>query len=264
MKKKLREHENEGHIDETWLIPYADLLTLLLALFIVLFASTQIDEKKFEEISRSLNSAFHGGESVLVSSGVLSIDQLSKDKDENEYETMSESELEELYNTETENLSELKEQIDQYIEVNGLSTELRTGLDQVELKISISENALFAPASAEVRPVAREIAVAISEMLGEFPGYDIVVSGHTDNVPIHNAQFEDNWDLSAERALNFMKILLNNEELDKTRFSAVGYGEYHPVATNDTAEGRALNRRVEVSVIRNIAPVHDISELPQE
>lgn len=273
MKKKLRAHDNEEHIDETWLIPYSDLLTLLLALFIVLFASTQIDQKKFEQISRSLNVAFHGGTSVMLPSDSIPINQSGKDSNEYEYETpgntesldeLSQEELLERYRTETENLEELKKQIDQYIEVNGLSTELKTGLDQAELKISISDKALFASASAEVRPVAKEIAMAISEMLSEFPGYEIIVSGHTDDVPIHNAQFEDNWDLSAERALNFMKILLQNDSLDKASFSSVGYGEYRPIATNETAEGRALNRRVEVSVIRNIAPFHELNELLQE
>jgi chemotaxis protein MotB len=87
-------------------------------------------------------------------------------------------------------------------------------------------------------------------MLQEFPEYEVVVSGHTDNVPISNSQYKDNWDLSADRALNFLKILLLNETLDPAKFTPSGYGEYHPIASNQTEAGRAQNRRVEVSIIR--------------
>ncbi|MNN66255.1 Outer membrane porin F precursor [compost metagenome] len=87
-------------------------------------------------------------------------------------------------------------------------------------------------------------------MLQQFPDYEVIVSGHTDNIPISNHEFPSNWDLSSVRALNFMKILLLNDQLDPKKFSAIGYGEYHPVSPNDTVAGRALNRRVEVSIIR--------------
>lgn len=263
--KKHKKHDHEEHIDESWLIPYADLLTLLLALFIVLFASSQIDQKKFEQLSRSLNIAFHGGESVFLPSAVIPLNQsgMDKDKDDSEFKTAGETESNDEnppeqqqqqneFDKETQDLEELKKQIDEYIEVNGLTTQLKTGLDKEELKISISDNALFASGSADVRTEARVIAEAISDLLVEYPGYEIVVSGHTDNLPIRNSVFADNWDLSSKRSLNFMKILLSNDQLNEARFSTVGYGEHHPIAPNDTAAGRAQNRRVEVSVLRNI------------
>lgn len=101
-----------------------------------------------------------------------------------------------------------------------------------------------------MKPEARELAVAIAQMLDKFPGYDITVAGHTDNVPISNSKYPSNWDLSADRALQFMKILLENSSLDPKQFMPTGYGEYHPIADNATVEGRARNRRVEVSIIR--------------
>jgi chemotaxis protein MotB len=144
----------------------------------------------------------------------------------------------------------LKKQLDTYIKENGLTDDLETKLNQSQLMITISDKALFASGEAVVKPEARQLAKAISNMLQQFPDYEVIVSGHTDNVPISTYEFPSNWDLSSVRALNFMKILLLNTNLDPKKFSAIGYGEYHPVASNDTAAGRAQNRRVEVSIIR--------------
>lgn len=239
-------------MDETWLIPYSDLLTLLLALFIVLFASSQIDQKKFDQISDSLNAAFSGGDGFFMQSIFPGREHDANKNKNDEYENPgSEQSAEEQFEQETADLQELQRQVDQYIADNGLSGQLQTGLNHDQLKIIISDKALFDSGSAEVRPEARKIAMTISELLEQFPGFEIVVSGHTDNQPIHNAEFANNWELSTQRALNFMQILLMNKALDPARFSAVGYGEYRPVASNDTPEGRALNRRVEVSVLRN-------------
>ncbi|RYD02856.1 hypothetical protein N752_22860 [Desulforamulus aquiferis] len=98
--------------------------------------------------------------------------------------------------------------------------------------------------------MGREKVSVIGTILDEYPQYEVIVSGHTDSVPINNYQFESNWDLSSKRAINFMKLLLQNDSLDPKRFSAIGYGEYRPVSDNATEEGRAQNRRVEVKIKR--------------
>lgn len=94
-----------------------------------------------------------------------------------------------------------------------------------------------------------KIAKEISDLLVIDPPRNIIISGHTDNVPIHTAKFESNWELSVMRAVNFMKIILENDKLDPRWFSAKGYGEYKPVASNATKEGRAKNRRVEILIL---------------
>lgn len=264
--KKRREHEAEEKADETWLIPYSDLLTLLLALFVVLFASSQIDQKKFDQLGRSLNVAFHGGDGFVLPSKLVPELDPGRDRDESKDEsrkqrqkgaatdeqemTAEAQEFMEKFNQETENLEHLKQQIDVYIFDNELTDKLETHLNSEMLRIRISDNALFASGSATVRPEARQIAEAISNVLEQSPGYQIIISGHTDNVPINTAEFPSNWDLSTRRATNFLKILLRNDNLSPERFSAVGYGEYQPVADNDSPEGRAQNRRVEVSIMR--------------
>ena len=116
--------------------------------------------------------------------------------------------------------------------------------------ITISDNALFASGQAVVKDDSRQLAKSISTMLQQFPDYDVLVQGHTDNVPIANTNYSSNWDLSVDRALQFMKILLTNTNLNPRKFSAIGYGEYHPISDNATAVGRSKNRRVEVSIIR--------------
>ncbi|MDF2716128.1 MAG: motB, partial [Paenibacillus sp.] len=135
---------------------------------------------------------------------------------------------------------------------NKLSAQLETKLTNDMLMITIRDNALFASGSATVKPEAQKLAVTISDMLTQYQQYQIEVAGHTDNVPIRNAEFETNWDLSAKRALNFMKILLQNDNITADRFRAIGYGEYRPIDSNDSADGRSKNRRVEVSIIRTI------------
>lgn len=266
--KKYRARESEEHIDESWLIPYADLLTLLLALFIVLFASSQLDQSKFEQLSQSFNMAFRGGDQILLNSGVAPVDighgrsrgedsstvSKSKDRQTEEAKTFMEK-----YDQETKDLQELKEKLDIYITENGLGGALGTELDTEQLKIKISDSALFDSGSATIRTESRKIAVTISELLVQSPEYQVVIAGHTDNVPINTREFPSNWELSSKRALNFMKILLQNDQLSPERFSAVGYGEYQPVASNDNARDRALNRRVEVSIMRNFQVQKDAS-----
>lgn len=255
MSKKSRHEPHEEHADETWLIPYADLLTLLLALFIVLFASSSVDSKKFQDMSRAFSLALNSGTGILENTSIISnsneMERKRKDNDDgNTKRNKANEALAEKIRKEQEDFEKLKKKLDQYIKDNGLTTQLETKLNQSELKITISDKALFASGSANVKTDSRTLAVTISNMLQPFPDYEVVVAGHTDNQPIRTKEFESNWDLSSKRALNFMKILLNNASLNPKMFSNIGYGEYHPVDSNETDLGRAKNRRVEVSIIR--------------
>ncbi|MNH85645.1 Motility protein B [compost metagenome] len=253
MSKKTRHEPHEEHADESWLIPYADLLTLLLALFIVLYGMSSTDAKKFEQMSKAFSIALNGGVGVMDKSSIEGTDTNTPQESSAQQSTQSMSmskKRSELMRQEQEDLEKLKKQMDSYIKVNGLSSQLDTKLNQSQLTITISDKALFASGDDTVKPESKQLAKAISVMLEGFPDYDIIVSGHTDNVPISNQQFDSNWDLSSGRALNFMKILLLNSKLDPRKFVSTGYGEYHPVASNDTEVGRAKNRRVEVSILR--------------
>lgn len=250
-------HDHEEHADETWLIPYADLLTLLLALFIVLYAMSSVDAQKFQDMSKAFSIAFSTGSGVLDESGVITranqMQEENKTRRNNEESKDSQQNvqnMEQLRQQEQQDLEKLKRQIDDYIKKSGLTTQLDTKLNQSELLITISDNALFRSGESELKPESKQLAIAISNILQQYPDYEIEVSGHTDNQPINTAQFRSNWDLSTMRAVRFMDVLLQNKQLEPARFVAQGYGENHPIASNDTEQGRSKNRRVEVSIIR--------------
>lgn len=251
MKRHKREHHEE-HMDETWLVPYSDILTLLLALFIILFAAGQIDQKKYDQIMAGFNSAFTGGTSVFESSSKLQLDITDDNMGQNKDPVTPEDEsVLAAQAREEQDMGEMKEKIDQYIKANNLTAQLETRITEEMLMISIRDYALFDSGSAMVKTEAQKLAFIISNILREYPNYNVEVAGHTDNLPISTAQFPTNWDLSAQRSLNFMKYLLKSNGLDQSRFRTIGYGEFQPIASNATEEGRTKNRRVEVNILRN-------------
>lgn len=245
-KRKQRE---EDHVGEDWLLPYADMLTLLLALFIVLFAMSEVDAKKYEQLAQVLHSDFAGGSGPLEQqpSPVESPKQTTDEEKEEKTEDRKESK------DELQELSSLQKEVDTYIEKNDLSDVLDTSMVSEGLMIVILNDVFFDSGSAEVNADEKEIAREISGFLYSNPPRAVVVSGHTDDQPIvHATEFSSNWDLSAMRAINFMRILLENEDLKPEYFSAKGYGEHNPVVPNTKEANRAKNRRVEVLVRPNV------------
>lgn len=245
MAKHREQHEE--HIDESWLIPYADLLTLLLALFIVLFASSTVDSQKFNAMKESLNAALNSGAGIMDSKSMT--DQLI-DKSQINTDTLVE-------------LEQVKKKMDEFIQENNMQADVETNIIDNHLTLTIRDHALFDSGSAKVKPESRKIMGAMGDILQQYPKYEVLVAGHTDNQPIFTSQYESNWDLSSERALNCMKILLHNKNLDPHRFVAIGYGEYRPIADNKTAEGRAKNRRVEVIINQKSIDLVNNNNLPK-
>ncbi|MCR2807844.1 flagellar motor protein MotB [Paenibacillus soyae] len=271
MSKKHKHDDHEEHVDESWLIPYADLLTLLLALFIVLYAMNSVDVKKFEQMSQAFSVAFNNsGAGILDFPSAVETGQDPKKNDQNaddknntdankqpdanvnkDATSEEDASMEELIKREQAELEDLKKKIDDYIDKEGLTSDLETKLNMSQLLITISDNALFSPGQATVKQESEALASAISKMLQEYPTYKVIVAGHTDNTPVGRSEFRSNWDLSSMRAIRFLDIMLENKSLDPTRFSAVGYGEYHPLVENTTAANKAKNRRVEVSILHS-------------
>ncbi|MBD8500498.1 flagellar motor protein MotB [Paenibacillus arenosi] len=255
MSKKHRKEHHEEHPDESWLIPYADLMTLLLALFLVLYAMSAADAQKFEQMSAAFSTAFNssgGGTSILDqnSSIVEQSAKTSKPADNMEIEAAKEHAKDLQAQKEQEQLEQLQAQLNEYMKKNGLSDQLSTKLNHSELRITIKDSALFDSGHATLKEESEKVAETIGSMLKPYKGYQIIIRGHTDNVPIKNSRFASNWDLSSARAINFMKVVLERSQLNPKHFQAVGMGEYHPIVSNDHAEGRAQNRRVEVTIVR--------------
>ncbi|MBW8348356.1 flagellar motor protein MotB [Bacillus sp. IITD106] len=262
MSRRRREKQEESHTDESWLLPYADLLTLLLALFIVLFASSSVDAQKFQKLSQVFNGIFLGGTGPMDYQQPIENDDHSKDhpkpadkdkdkeKEEDKEHDKPVQEDEIILDLEEQKeLEAIQSKINAYVQKNDLNNKFDTSLTTEGLLLTIRDNVLFQSGKAEVREADKKTAKELATLLEMDPPRNIIISGHTDNVPIGNARFQSNWELSVMRAVNFMKVLLEDENLDPKWFSAKGYGEFQPIGNNDTEVGRAKNRRVEVLIL---------------
>ena len=246
MAKKKRGKKHEEEASEAWLLPYSDLMTLLLALFIALFAISQTDQTKLQALAQAFTAAFNiGGPSFFEGAGP----NMSMQR-----EVMSSEDAgNDAYIKENQSLENIKEQLDQYIEQNQLQEELSTQMEEEGLMIRIKEKALFPSGSAELVEESQRIGPIVAGLLAAVPER-VLISGHTDTDPINTPQFPSNWELSSVRAMTFMKFLLSiNANLNPARFSAIGYGEYRPIAPNDTAENKQKNRRVEILIARTLS-----------
>lgn len=246
LAKKAKKKKHDEHIDESWLLPYSDLLTLLLALFIVLFASSSIDQAKMEQMSKVFTEIFEGSSGFMDHTSVIQNPTTITD---------GVSEQQAAYIQDQKELKEIQERIDNFIAVNELESTFATKITDEGLLITIRDSILFDPGKADVKQDYISIAEELSKLLQLDPPRYIVVTGHTDNVPQNNEEFRSNWELSVMRAVNLMKLIMDsNSQLDPKYFSAKGYGEYNPIASNDTDAGRAQNRRVEVLIQQLVEP----------
>ncbi|RFU62922.1 flagellar motor protein MotB [Peribacillus glennii] len=252
MARKKKHKKHEEHLDESWLVPYADILTLLLALFIVLFASSSVDANKFKQMSTVFEQIFDGGTGVMEQQSPVESQDPSDTKDAGK-ELHEQTEKDDLGKKEQKELSDIQRKVNQYIQAKQLTNKLGTELTDEGLLVTIRDNVLFESGSADVRQEDEKVSKEISDLLVMDPPRSIVISGHSDNIPIQTYQYESNWDLSVMRAVNFMKILLENKKLDPAWFSAKGYGEFKPVSSNKTEQGREKNRRVEILIMPRTA-----------
>jgi chemotaxis protein MotB len=258
-----RSHKN--HISqERWLVSYADFITLLFAFFVVLYASSQADKKKQTMVSQSIESAFralglfpdamrHPGSSSSAGHGteapampmniVMGEDVLAPAKVKDD-------------------LEHIRQQLEQTLsnQVAQHTVSIQMGRDG--LVISLREAGFFNSGSATPKPETLPTLRQIAASLGRTP-YDLRIEGHTDNIPIHNAEFDSNWELSAARATRVARIFLDLKAMPPERISAAGYAEFHPVAGNETADGRAENRRVDLVVLPRTKIDFSTPHLPQ-
>lgn len=265
-KKRKKKDQEEEKMDDSWLLPYADMLTLLLALFIVLFAMSEVDSKKFERLAHVFQSEFMAGSGIIDDGETIIPEELpddlvedeatGKDKDGDEAELESTEEGIEEY----EKLRSMQEEIEAYIVANSLTETLDTKLTGEGLLIMIRTDITFDSGSAKVKSAGREIAKEIAALLATEPPHEIVINGHADDRPMNTREFASNWELSSMRAIQFLYLLLDYSDLDPKWFSARGYGEHQPIVPNTSEENRAVNRRVEVLILPN----HDIEAEVEE
>ncbi|MFP5502177.1 MAG: flagellar motor protein MotB [Candidatus Sericytochromatia bacterium] len=241
MGRKRGGHGGEGHASsERWLLTYADLITLLLAFFIIMYAMSETDAKKMEELARSLQSTFH------LSSGGGTDAALPPAS--NDMLTGGGALL-----PEAKALMEIQEQLERELaSQNGAEAaqSVTTSLNQRGLVISLANSAFFDSGEASLRPEARNVLKTVAGTLKSSKRF-IMVEGHTDNTPINTARYPSNWELSTARATTVVRYLITDYGLPPKRLSAAGYGEYYPLVANTTFENRARNRRVDLVILRS-------------
>jgi chemotaxis protein MotB len=236
MKRKRDEGEHENL--ERWLITYADLITLLLAFFIMMYTFSKQDAQKYEEVSENLRSIFTGGSAILKSGtgGTSLINPTSRTGNPG---------------------AEVRRQLENQIETLPKSTEDHRGIsilrDERGLVIRILDKAFFDEGKAELRVNAQEALRRLVPIIRD-SGMPVRIEGHTDNVPINTGEFKSNWELSVRRATEVVRHLIERYDFPPRKISASGYGEYQPLARNDTAENRALNRRIEIILLNASGP----------
>ena len=229
-----------------WMTTYADMVTLLMTFFVLMFAISNVDQQKAMLFFAGLTKdglSIEQYERIVERFGPQSEDDPLGDSipTPEPPSALGNQELEALYGM-----------FRAYVETEGLGDVIDVVFNGDFLLLTLSSDILFDSASAVVKPEMREIGVKLAEMLrdlhNEDKPFEIVVAGHTDNVPINTVRYPSNWHVSVDRAVNFLEILIKESGLDPSYFYARGCGEERPIATNDTAEGRQANRRVEVMI----------------
>ena len=245
MAKKKAEHEKEPN-HERWLVSYADFITLLFAVFVTLYAMSQTDKKKAEEVLASMRESFGysttsaGAKPTVIDSGAMSIiPSIQKTQPPSQRGKIRGSE---------QDFRATKASIEAYLTKAGALSKVAVSVTQRGLVVSLKEAGFFDSGSAALRPGSLSL---LNDVVSSLTGYsnDVRVEGHTDNVPISSAAYPSNWELSTARATNVLQYLVKQEDFDPARISAAGYGEYRPVADNGDPEGRAKNRRVDIVLL---------------
>lgn len=223
----------------TWLTTYSDMVTLLMCFFILLFSLSVLNTRKFLAAMASLQGAF-GILDAKSSSGILpGGDGLTQGGQE---------QLEALAR-ETALLEQLLQEFRQKLQQEGMGDKVAVELEERGIVFRFSDAVLFDVGSAEIRPDAQPVLVKIGEIIKSVPNL-VRVEGHTDNWPISTERFPSNWELSTGRAASVVRFLIERCGVEPARLQAAGYGEYHPIDTNETPEGRQRNRRVDVLLLR--------------
>ena len=242
-KKKVVVHPEE-EAGEAWLLPYSDLMTLLLAVFIVLFAVSKVDQAKAEKISQEFtqNMISESYTASQAASGEGAAGNVSVSID-------NVSELEEfLGEYELQKLEDLKEEIDEKLRNEGISNSVSTSIDMRGLVIRLNNAILFDSGSAEIKSEHEESLIVVANTIRSLDNY-IRIEGHTDNIPISSDVYPSNWELSSARAASVVQLFINKCGFLPNKLVAVGYGEYKPVEDNSTSRGRERNRRIDIIVL---------------
>jgi len=230
-RKRQSEEHKANH--ERWLITYSDLITLLMVFFIVMYAMSSVNQKKYEALAASLKAGFNtstGSNMITDYQGQKMVTTMQMQEDKQ--------------------LREAENKIKEYAKKNALDKSIHLKINERGLVISVVDRVLFNSGEAQLTEQAKNVLTQIVSIIHLLPNH-ILVEGHTDNIPIHNGRFPSNWELSTTRATQVIAYFINNG-FSPNKLSAAGYSQYRPLFANDSEQNRALNRRVDIVVLRTI------------
>lgn len=214
-----------------WMDTYADTITLLLTFFILLYSISAVDSEKLKQLNHALQHSLKGNTEVSEVKDLKDLEVKTKEPESG--------------NTEYEDLAK---KLNNTIEKNGLTEVIKLRKEDRGIVLQLDETILFEPGKADLKENNKEVLETITTIINEHDN-DVLIEGHTDNVPMSNKEFASNWELSAARALSAVTYFVHDKQIDPMRFSVKGYGEYKPLVPNDTAENRAINRRIDILMV---------------
>ena len=272
-----RRKRNSSTNHERWLLTYADMITLLLIFFVVMFAMSRLDVEKYQAITQSLQSSFKSGDSILdQGSGVLdggnslsgnashggtgdkgkgkgendSTGAVEKEEEINKNQPLTAREI--AFRKQEEELSNLMNTIEQYIKENQLEDQISVNDLPKGISITLNDRFLFDIGKANLKADSTETLKRLASLFKQLQTM-ISIEGHTDNLPITSkSKYADNRELSGARALSVLRYFIDKESLDPEGFQYAGYADTRPVGDNNTSAGRQKNRRVEITVLRQL------------
>lgn len=257
-EQRRRNKHAEGHEnEERWLLPYADMITLLLALFIMLYAASSVNNAKLEKLSQSINAAFNGKKQTPGENQSEKTSKVPKEAPGDKLlqagvtlqELQKAAKAVEDRKAEDERLRALKQRIDRAAKEQGFSKSVSTTINERGLVVRlVSDKVLFDTGNATIRSGIKPLILDIAGVLRAEPN-NVRVEGHTDSVPIKTPQFPSNWELSAGRSTSVVRLLIR-DGMNAEKLAAAGYGSQRPRASNGSEAGKQKNRRVEIVVLR--------------
>lgn len=233
-RRKKRGGDGPQLTGDEWIQTYSDTITLLLTFFILLYSFSSVDAQKFKQVATAMQSVLSGqaGDGIMNYSGdVPLVGETSQASGG------SGAESKETY-----------EKVNNFLDKNDLKSSVEVTQDSRGVILQLRDNVLFETGQADIKPESKTILEKINDLINKFPN-NIIVEGHTDNIPIKNYKYESNWELSTERAVNVLRYFVQVKNQSPKRFAAAGYGEYRPIASNDSDSNRAKNRRVSILIV---------------
>jgi len=239
MSRRKRHTPHANH--ERWLVSYADFITLLFAVFVVMYAAAQVDNKRIGQLSHAIQDAFK-------ELGVFTDPNAKRPAEGLDVLASTNKDAAAEPSDSTQDSGDLRKLLESALapEIGKKQAELRNGPDG--LVISLQEIGFYDQGSDVLKEASTDTLNRVAAVLKPTQ-LRIRIEGHTDNVPIHNARFASNWELSAARATGLVRTFIERYQLAPDRLAAAGYAEYHPLQPNSTVEGRSMNRRVDIVVL---------------